>query len=132
MAMLSEYGIHFSIDDFGTGHSSLNRLDQLPLSVLKVDRSFTERLLVADGTRSIVEAIISMAKALKMFVVAEGVETEEQVLELSKMGCDYLQGFLLSQPLEPEAIPSLIQYPHPLLVSLNLSNRIHTYSAVIL
>src|SRR3569833_127195 len=101
MALLSDIGIRFSIDDFGTGYSSLNRLDRLPLGVLKVDRTFTERLCEVNGTRSIVQAIISMGKALNMRIVAEGVELEEQMAVLNEMGCDYLQGFLLSRPVPP-------------------------------
>jgi diguanylate cyclase (GGDEF)-like protein/PAS domain S-box-containing protein len=117
MRLLAEIGIRFSIDDFGTGHSSLSRLDKLPLQVLKVDRTFTERLCAADGARSIVEAILSMAKALGMRVVAEGVEREEQMLLLIEMGCDYLQGYLLSRPVEPEKIPHLLEHRHPLLAN---------------
>jgi diguanylate cyclase (GGDEF)-like protein/PAS domain S-box-containing protein len=117
MALLSEIGIRFSIDDFGTGHSTLNRLDKLPLGVLKVDRTFTERLCEADGSRSIVQAMISMAKAMNMRVVAEGVELEEQLDVLKEMGCDYLQGFLLSRPIPPNAIPDLIHHRHPLLAA---------------
>lgn len=115
MALLSEIGICFSIDDFGTGYSSLNRLDKLPLSELKVDRTFTDRLCGVDGTVSIVQAMISMAKALNIRVVAEGVEKEEQVVKLSRMGCDYLQGFLLSRPAPAADIPSLLRCPNLLL-----------------
>jgi diguanylate cyclase (GGDEF)-like protein/PAS domain S-box-containing protein len=115
MALLSEIGIAFSIDDFGTGYSSLNRLDKLPLRVLKIDRTFTERLCDVNGTRSIVQAIISMAKALDMRIVAEGVEREEQIATLCEMGCDYLQGFLLSRPTLAADIPSLLQRRHALL-----------------
>src|ERR1700739_140086 len=117
MRLLAEIGIRFSIDDFGTGHSSLSRLDKLPLHVLKIDRTFTERLCAADGARSIVEAILSMAKALGMRVVAEGVEREEQMVMLAEMGCDYLQGFLLSRPVEPKEIPRLLEQRHPLLTN---------------
>jgi diguanylate cyclase (GGDEF)-like protein/PAS domain S-box-containing protein len=117
MRLLSDIGIRWSIDDFGTGHSSLNRLDKLPLHVLKVDRTFTERLCEANGARSIVQAIISMAKALKMRVVAEGVEREEQMFELSEMGCDYLQGFLFSRPVAPVDIPNLLKSRHSLLAN---------------
>jgi len=120
MRLLSDIGIRFSIDDFGTGHSSLNRLDKLPLHVLKIDRTFTERLCVPNGTRSIVEAIISMAKALNMRVVAEGVEQEEQLSMLSKLGCDYLQGFLFSRPLGPGEIPPLLSQRHPLLAKSSM------------
>jgi diguanylate cyclase (GGDEF)-like protein/PAS domain S-box-containing protein len=115
MALMSEIGIRFSIDDFGTGHSTLNRLDKLPVRVLKVDRAFTERLCEADGSRSIVQAMISMAKALNMLVVAEGVESEEQLEVLKEMGCDYLQGFLLSRPVPPRNIPGILEHHHPLL-----------------
>jgi diguanylate cyclase (GGDEF)-like protein/PAS domain S-box-containing protein len=115
MALLSDIGIRFSIDDFGTGHSTLNRLDKLPLRVLKVDRTFTDRLCEIDGTRTIVRAMISMAKALNMKVVAEGVELEEQLPVLMEMGCDYLQGFLLSRPILPIAIPEILRRRHPLL-----------------
>jgi len=115
MVLLSEIGIRFSIDDFGTGHSTLNRLDKLPLRILKVDRTFIERLCELDGTRCIVQAMISMAKALDMRVVAEGVEREDQVEVLREMKCDYLQGFLFSRPILPGAIPPLLEGPHPLL-----------------
>jgi diguanylate cyclase (GGDEF)-like protein len=118
MAMLSEIGIRFSIDDFGTGHSTLNRLDKLPLGALKVDKTFTDRLRQVDGTRSIVQAMIWMAKALNMRVVAEGVEREDQIITLSEMGCDYFQGFLLSRPAPPADIPFLLERRHPLLESL--------------
>lgn len=123
MSLLSEIGIRFSIDDFGTGHSSLYRLDKLPLHVLKVDRAFTERLSAVDGTHSIVQAIISMAKALDMRVVAEGVESEEQLLALKEMGCDYLQGFLLSRPVQSSDIPYLLERRHPLLENMRTRLR---------
>jgi diguanylate cyclase (GGDEF)-like protein/PAS domain S-box-containing protein len=115
MVLLSEIGIRFSIDDFGTGHSTLNRLDKLPIHQLKVDRTFTERLCKANGTRSIVQATISMAKALRMRVVAEGVEQEEQIVALRDMGCDSLQGFLLARPQSADDIPGVLERSHPLL-----------------
>jgi EAL domain-containing protein (putative c-di-GMP-specific phosphodiesterase class I) len=118
MEALSTYGIRFSIDDFGTGHSSLGRLDQLPLSVLKIDRSFTERLGCAHGTDSIVRAIIALAKTLHIEVVAEGIESEEQIACLRELGCDHLQGFLLSRPVKPELIPSLVRSIHPMFAAI--------------
>jgi diguanylate cyclase (GGDEF)-like protein/PAS domain S-box-containing protein len=118
MEALSTYGIRFSIDDFGTGHSSLGRLDQLPLSVLKIDRSFTERLGCLHGTDSIVRAIIALAKTLDIEVVAEGIESEEQIACLQELGCDHLQGFLLSRPVKPELIPTLVQSIHPMFAAI--------------
>jgi diguanylate cyclase (GGDEF)-like protein/PAS domain S-box-containing protein len=118
MSLLSEIGIQFSIDDFGTGYSSLNRLDKLPLSVLKIDRTFTERLCKANGTHSIVQAIISMGKAMNVSVVAEGVEREEQIVALNEMGCDYFQGFLLSRPVPAADVPSLLGGRNVLLAAL--------------
>jgi diguanylate cyclase (GGDEF)-like protein/PAS domain S-box-containing protein len=99
MEKLSSLGIQFSIDDFGTGFSSLDRLHQLPVATLKIDRSFVTRMLDANGTRSIVMTVISMAHALSLNVIAEGVETEEQFAALREMGCDQFQGFLFSKPL---------------------------------
>jgi EAL domain-containing protein (putative c-di-GMP-specific phosphodiesterase class I) len=118
MSILSALGSKFSIDDFGTGHSSLGRLHRLPISILKIDRSFIEHLCNAgrEGMSStIVEAIVSMAHALELQVVAEGVETEDQLECLRRLGCDLLQGFLLSRPVPPEQIPDLISRTHPLL-----------------
>lgn len=114
MTALSMYGIKFSIDDFGTGHSSLGRLHLLPISVLKVDRSFVGQLCAHSGTFSIVQAIISMAHALGQRVVAEGVETAEQLDLLRGLQCDLLQGYLLSRPVAPDRIPDLTASMHPL------------------
>lgn len=107
--LLKDYGIRFAIDDFGTGHSSLNRLDKLPISFLKIDRSFTKHLCVAGSTESIVKAIISMARALRIRVIAEGVEDEDQIIKLRELGCDYMQGFLLSRPVDAQVIPALVE-----------------------
>lgn len=113
MSALTAYGIQFSIDDFGTGHSSLGRLHQLPISVLKVDRSFVDQLCVHNGAFSIVQAIISMAHGLGHRVVAEGVETAEQLTLLRGLQCDLLQGYLLSRPVSPDRIPALTAADHP-------------------
>lgn len=115
MAILTSLGHRFSLDDFGTGHSTLERLDKLPLRILKVDQAFTDRLCAVNGTRSIVQAMIWMAKALNMRVIAEGVEKIEQAAALREMGCDSLQGYLLSRPVLPAEIPALLTRSHPLL-----------------
>jgi diguanylate cyclase (GGDEF)-like protein/PAS domain S-box-containing protein len=112
MLSLTAQGIAFSIDDFGTGHSSLGRLHQLPISVLKIDQSFIEQLCQHNGTYSIVQAVISMAHALGLNLVAEGVETAGQLDCLRALQCDRLQGFLLSRPVPPGQIPALIANPH--------------------
>jgi diguanylate cyclase (GGDEF)-like protein len=96
---LRALGLHVSIDDFGTGHSSLAQLRKLPASELKVDRSFVSDLVHSEGARTITGSIISMAKALNLRVVAEGVETRQQCEILKEMGCDELQGYLFSMPI---------------------------------
>ena len=101
-------GLSVHIDDFGTGYSSLSQLHRLPLDALKVDRSFVHEI----GTRStgemVTTAIISLAKSLRLSVVAEGIETEDQLAELRKLGCDSVQGFLLSRPLEAGLVAPLL------------------------
>jgi diguanylate cyclase (GGDEF)-like protein/PAS domain S-box-containing protein len=113
MQTLSRLGIQFSVDDFGTGYSSLQHLHKLPISALKVDRSFIERICDAGGTFSIVQAIMSLAHSLGMRVVAEGVEREDQMQALRSLHCDMLQGFLLSRPMPGSAIPALMRGKKP-------------------
>jgi diguanylate cyclase (GGDEF)-like protein len=96
---LAKIGVRLSVDDFGTGYSCLSYLHQLPLHVLKIDRSFVARMLEPDGTRCIVEAIISLAHRLGLQTVAEGVENEDQLALLRAVGCDLIQGFFFSKPL---------------------------------
>lgn len=114
IAALSSKGMTFSIDDFGTGYSSLARLSELGVSVLKIDRSFMNPVCTPHA-HTIVEAIITMAHALGRVVVAEGVETQEQLNCLRDLRCDMIQGYLLSKPIAPEAIPALVTTTHPLL-----------------
>ncbi len=108
MRKLSEAGIVFAVDDFGTGYSSLQHLHRLPISVLKIDRSFVQRVGVPEGADAIIEAIVSMAHSLGMRVVAEGVETPAQSLAATQMGCDSIQGFLNSAAVEASKIPGLM------------------------
>ena len=97
---LKDKGFGFSIDDFGTGYSSLSYLTELPFDNLKIDISFVKKMLTDKHSRYIVETIIYLSKKLNMKSIAEGVETEEQLQLLKELGCDYIQGFLLSKPLE--------------------------------
>ena len=103
MNRLKQLGIRIAIDDFGTGYSSLSYLHRLPIDLLKIDRSFIEKLTEPEGTRPIVEAVLSMAHSLGYSVVAEGVETTEQLSSLTKNSCDIIQGYLFSRPVKPDA-----------------------------
>jgi diguanylate cyclase (GGDEF)-like protein len=108
MQQLAGAGIVFAVDDFGTGYSSLQHLHRLPISVLKIDRYFINRLGVHRDADAIVEAIVSMAHALGMKVVAEGVETLEQRSAATFMSCDAIQGFLHSAAIEAQYVPLLM------------------------
>lgn len=104
LGRLREAGIGIALDDFGTGYSSLSYLQRLPVGVLKIDRSFIKSLVVdegAAGSEPLVRAIIAMAHSLSLKVVAEGVETPEQLQALKHLGCDIIQGYLFSRPLAP-------------------------------
>jgi diguanylate cyclase (GGDEF)-like protein/PAS domain S-box-containing protein len=98
MNQLRDLGISFSLDDFGTGHSSFSYLRQLPVSELKIDRSFVHRFLYEPQDHAIVRTILSLADSLGLRVVAEGVETEQQYQQLMNLGCRFFQGFLFDHP----------------------------------
>jgi EAL domain-containing protein (putative c-di-GMP-specific phosphodiesterase class I) len=95
---LKEIGVRLVLDDFGTGYSSLSYLTRLPINALKVDRSFVDGLGTEPRDTAITEAIIAMSHALSLEVVGEGAETETQVAELTRLGCDLVQGFYFSRP----------------------------------
>jgi diguanylate cyclase len=101
---LRELGVHVSIDDFGTGHSSLATLRKLPAAELKIDRAFVTDLDTSSEARLIASAIVNMAHTLDLRVVAEGVETEAQRDWLVQMGCDELQGYLFAKPMSATAL----------------------------
>ncbi|MBV1921132.1 MAG: EAL domain-containing protein, partial [Pseudomonadales bacterium] len=90
-------------DDFGTGYSSMSYLTQLPLNVLKIDRSFVNDMETIQGA-AIVKAVVALAKGLSLKVVAEGVETKEQLERLKELSCDYVQGFYYSKPLDNDVL----------------------------
>ena len=100
-------GIRLSLDDFGTGYSSLSYLHRFPIDTLKIDRSFVSRINLPKNTE-IVKTILALAGNLGMDVVAEGVETREQILQLTGMNCEYVQGYLLSKPIDGRAMRELI------------------------
>lgn len=105
---LSELGIDISLDDFGTGYSSFAHIQRLPISVLKIDRSFVGSVTTNEDDATIVKAIISLAHSLNMQVIAEGAETAEQVDFLSKNHCDQVQGFFFSKPVTFADIKELL------------------------
>ena len=114
VGLLKDIGIGVHIDDFGTGYSSLSVLRDLPLDVLKIDRSFVSTMMEDAGARQIVEAIAELSRKMHFKTIAEGVETDEQAEQLRGMGIDYLQGFLFSKPLRFELLHTLLEDATPL------------------
>jgi EAL domain-containing protein (putative c-di-GMP-specific phosphodiesterase class I) len=104
LTRIKQLEIHLSVDDFGTGYSSLSYLHRFPLDTLKIDRSFVGAMVRDRDNREIVRTIITLAHALGMDVVAEGVETEEQVRSLRELGCELAQGRYFFSPLDAEQI----------------------------
>ena len=102
MNRLKESGIRFSMDDFGTGYSSLSYLNRLPLDEIKIDRAFVDALDQNEGDRAMVMTILNMANILKLNIVAEGVETAEQLDFLLRYDCHIFQGYYYSKPLPKE------------------------------
>jgi len=101
-------GVRLSLDDFGTGYSSLSYLHRFPIDTLKIDRSFVSRINLPKNTE-IVRTILTLARNLGMDVVAEGVETREQIIKLTGLNCEYVQGYLLSRPIDGRAMRDLIR-----------------------
>ncbi|MDP2107142.1 MAG: bifunctional diguanylate cyclase/phosphodiesterase, partial [Desulfobulbaceae bacterium] len=101
---ISQFGCRLSIDDFGTGYSSLNYLKRFPVDVLKVDRSFVSDLTDSEDDAMIVKAIVTLAHNLDLEVVAEGVETRDHLSYLSYLGCDLIQGYLVSRPVTSKQV----------------------------
>ncbi len=105
---LKALGVKLSIDDFGTGFSSLNHLRYLPLNTIKIDKSFVWNASASSGDAAVISSIITLAHQLNLEVVAEGVETHEQLKFLTNLGCDCVQGYLFSKPLPPRQFESFI------------------------
>ena len=109
MKKLQDVGIRISLDDFGTGISSLSYLKKLPINTLKIDKSFIDTILTDSATRIITESIINMVKSLGFESVAEGVEQEQQYKYLHAIGCDVIQGFYLGEPLPVDEVEKLLR-----------------------
>lgn len=108
LKILRDYGIRISLDDFGTGFSSLSYLKKLPIDTLKIDKSFIDTVLTDSATRVITESIVNMVKSLGYDSVAEGVENEKQYQYLHAIGCDVIQGYLFSKPLSAEEMERVL------------------------
>jgi len=106
---LTEIGVEISIDDFGTGYSSLAYLTTLPISELKIDRSFVRDLGITPQSSAVVTAIIALARSLGLRVIAEGVENQRQMEVLHRLGCGVMQGFLFSRPIPPDELERWLQ-----------------------
>lgn len=107
------YGIQVAVDDFGTGYSSLSYLNKFQVDYIKIDRSFIRDLNLSPSNQTLCEAMISMAHKLNIKVVAEGVETKEQLTILKKMNCDYVQGFLFSPPVPAKEFEKIMHKYQP-------------------
>ena len=108
MQELKNIGVKLAIDDFGTGYSSLSALKRFPIDYLKIDRSFVSGLNTYTSDTAIVMAVISMAHSLNLRVIAEGVETEEQLLYLRRKSCDEMQGYYFSPPVLAAQMETLL------------------------
>lgn len=109
---IRKFGFVIEMDDFGTGYSSLNMLSDLPIEILKLDMSFLKNNVGRSSGRSVIQFVINLAKWLGLFVVAEGVETQEQAIFLRNMGCDYAQGYYYSKPVEDSDFEKLLLETH--------------------
>jgi diguanylate cyclase (GGDEF)-like protein len=115
MQLLRVAGIRFSIDDFGTGHSSLSQLNMLPVDELKIDRSFISHARLGSDAATIVTSTIDLGHRMSLDVVAEGVEEPEAWNLLRQLGCDFAQGYLISRPLVPADVPPFVRQANQLL-----------------
>lgn len=109
---LKEEGFTLLMDDFGSGYSSLNILLETPFDVIKLDKKFMENMMVSSKGRLILEQVVSMANKLSLGLLAEGVETREQIDLLQSIGCDQVQGYYYAKPMPEEEFFALLQKQH--------------------
>jgi diguanylate cyclase (GGDEF)-like protein len=121
---LKNLGVHIAIDDFGTGYSSLSYLRRFPIDVLKIDQSFVNDLTIDADAAAIVAAVITLAHSLRLQVIAEGVETQEQLAFLRAHDCDQMQGYYFGRPLNAEAFASLLERGNHLFPSDDVANGV--------
>ena len=108
---LKNIGVKVSIDDFGTGYSSLSILATLPIDTVKIDKSFINDMMLSPNVSTLVKTIIEMGKNLNFDLIAEGIETEEQMTLLIEKGCLYGQGYFYSKPVQRDEIEALLKKP---------------------
>jgi EAL domain-containing protein (putative c-di-GMP-specific phosphodiesterase class I) len=106
---LTAYGLRVAVDDFGTGYSSLSYLHRFPVHLLKIDKSFTDRVDQGFDEAALARAIVRLGQALHLDTVAEGVETASQLAALRELGCTFGQGYHFAEPLEPDAVEELLE-----------------------
>jgi EAL domain-containing protein (putative c-di-GMP-specific phosphodiesterase class I) len=114
LSRLKELNIRVYIDDFGTGYSSLSYLHTFPIHTLKIDRSFIKTMCVNADALEIIRSIVNLGHSLSMLVIAEGVETKEQLEQLKELNCDFFQGFIFSPPLDPDGVGRILSDTPPL------------------
>jgi EAL domain-containing protein (putative c-di-GMP-specific phosphodiesterase class I) len=107
LAELKNLGVRIAIDDFGTGYSSLSHLQQFPVDILKIDRSFLHRMHQGPHDAALIKTIITLAKLLSLRTIAEGVEDSEQQRQLRELGCDSAQGFFFGRPMSPDEVEAM-------------------------
>ena len=120
---LKVIGVKLAIDDFGTGYSSLSYLRELPIDVLKIDKSFVDGIGLSEQRLALVEGIIRIARTLNLKVIAEGIETEVQRDLLVSMGCQFGQGYLLAMPVEADQAEALVRIGRGLVPELPRVSR---------
>ena len=108
MNELRDMGVKLAIDDFGTGYSSLSYLNRIPANLLKIDKSFIDRINANESSKQYVAAMISIGHIMGLDVISEGVEEEEQLEALRSIGCDYVQGYIWGRPMSADDAEKLV------------------------
>lgn len=109
MHYLSERKISFSLDDYGTGYSNLNRMTRLPFKIIKIDKSLAQEAFTSDAIKVILDSTVQMVKKLNKKILVEGIETKEQADYMASIGCDYIQGYYYSKPISPQEFIALLK-----------------------
>jgi EAL domain-containing protein (putative c-di-GMP-specific phosphodiesterase class I) len=109
MKRLEEHGVTFSLDDFGTGTSNLNYIVDMPVNIVKLDKHLTDEYFKNSKAQAIVKTVIEMAHSMDIDIVAEGIETEEQLNTMKELGVDYIQGYYFARPLPEHEYLKFIQ-----------------------